>query len=33
MKNIFVALEEVNELAFLIQAQTGLDLDGLGQVL
>jgi hypothetical protein len=32
-KNIFAAPEEVNELAFLFQAQTGLDLDGLDWVL
>jgi hypothetical protein len=31
--HIFVASEEVDELAFLFGAQAGLDLDGLGQVL
>jgi hypothetical protein len=32
-KDIFIAPEELDELAFLIQAQTGPDLDGLGWIL
>jgi hypothetical protein len=32
-KNILVALEEVDELAFLFQAQAGPDLDRIGRVL